>query len=122
MDEITYASSSMRYPSLINLMVYGTGQFSYLGACHFKAGGSHLGAEYNSQVPTSMQVDRGSSWMSGPPDSSTMTQLAGPPQFNPGQMAQGNQPSRTAPVLFLNSYVLFFGLSKCLLYFLEFPH
>jgi len=112
LDEITYASTSMRYiPSLINLMVYGTGQFSYLGACHFKAGGSHLGAEYNSQVPTSMQVDRGSSWMSGPPDSSTMTQLAGPPQFNPGQMAQGNQPSRTAPVLFLNFFFFFFKAS-----------
>uniref|UniRef100_A0A6M2F5U7 Cleavage stimulation factor subunit 2 hinge domain-containing protein n=1 Tax=Populus davidiana TaxID=266767 RepID=A0A6M2F5U7_9ROSI len=64
----------------------------------YQVGGSHLGAEYNSQVPTSMQVDRGSSWMSGPQDSSAMTQLAGPPQFNPGQMAQGNQPSRTAPM------------------------
>ncbi|KAJ6749069.1 HYDROXYPROLINE-RICH GLYCOPROTEIN FAMILY PROTEIN [Salix purpurea] len=63
----------------------------------YQAGGSHLGGEYNSQIATSMQVDRGSSWMSGPPNSS-MTQLAGPPQFNPGQMAQGNQSSRTAPM------------------------
>ncbi|CAK7349719.1 unnamed protein product [Dovyalis caffra] len=59
------------------------------------AGGSHLGAEYNSQVANSMQVDRGSLWMSGPPEGSTMTH-PGPPQFNPGQMAQGNHPSRTA--------------------------
>ncbi|KAB5531844.1 hypothetical protein DKX38_018514 [Salix brachista] len=81
----------------------------------YQAGGSHLGGEYNSQIATSMQVDRGSSWMSGPPNSS-MTQLAGPPQFNPGQMAQGNQSSRTAPVLSLNSFSLKVGVF-CIVFF-----
>lgn len=48
-----------------------------------------------------MQVDRGSSWMSGPPENSAVTQhpgLPGPPPVVPPQMVVGNQPGRNQSV------------------------
>ncbi|KAK9926293.1 hypothetical protein M0R45_023531 [Rubus argutus] len=58
----------------------------------YQGGGMHLGAEYSNQVGTSMQADRGS-WMSGPPESSSVPQLSGPPSLVPGQMP-GSQLAR----------------------------
>ena len=54
-----------------------------------------------------MQVDRGSSWMSGPPENSTVTQhsgLPGPPPLVPGQMGPGSQPPRSQSVLSLQLF------------------
>ncbi|KAL5751332.1 hypothetical protein ACOSP7_025935 [Xanthoceras sorbifolium] len=59
----------------------------------YQAGGSHLGTDFGNQVGSSMQVDRGS-WMSGPPDNSTITQHPGPSPVVHGQMGPGNQPPR----------------------------
>ncbi|XP_048227254.1 probable serine/threonine-protein kinase samkC isoform X2 [Ricinus communis] len=64
----------------------------------YQAGGSHLGAEFNNQGGSSMQVDRGSSWMSSQPESSAAAPLPGPPQLNPGHMGLGNQPNRATPL------------------------
>ncbi|XP_037491862.1 LOW QUALITY PROTEIN: cleavage stimulating factor 64 [Jatropha curcas] len=36
----------------------------------YQAGGSHIGDEFNNQAGNAMQIDRASSWMSGPPESS----------------------------------------------------
>ncbi|KAL6182881.1 PREDICTED: cleavage stimulating factor 64 [Fragaria vesca subsp. vesca] len=58
----------------------------------YQGGGMHLGSEYSHQVGTSMQADRGT-WMSGPPESSSVPQLSGPPSLVPGQMP-GSQPAR----------------------------
>lgn len=52
-----------------------------------------------------MQVDRGSSWMSGPPDSSTIPKLQGPPPVALGQMGSGNQPPRPASVSYLTCQI-----------------
>ncbi|CAL1370133.1 unnamed protein product [Linum trigynum] len=49
-------------------------------------GGSHMTGEFNNQGGSSMQVDRGSGWMSGPPDSSSAAQVP------------GNQAARAAPL------------------------
>lgn len=80
----------------------------------FQAGGQHLGTEFSSQGGSSMQVDRGSPWISGPPENSSVTQhsgLAGPPPLIPGQMGPGNQPPRPQSVqslqLFKISYQLY---------------
>lgn len=62
----------------------------------YQGGGPHLGAEFSNPGGSSMQVDRGSSWMSGPPDSSTIPKLQGPPPVALGQMGSGNQPPRPA--------------------------
>ncbi|CAN0902303.1 Cleavage stimulating factor 64 [Linum grandiflorum] len=52
----------------------------------YQGGGSHLTSDFN-QGASSMQVDRGSSsWLPGPPDSSTIGQ------------APANQPARSAPL------------------------
>ncbi|KAJ9174042.1 hypothetical protein P3X46_017114 [Hevea brasiliensis] len=64
----------------------------------YQGGGSHLGAEFNNQVGNTMQVDRGPSWMSGPPEGLTMTHLPGPQPTIPGQMGPGTQPSRATPL------------------------
>ncbi|KAM1081314.1 hypothetical protein ACFX2B_015637 [Malus domestica] len=63
----------------------------------YQGGGMHLGSEFNNQAGSSMQVDRGS-WMSGPPESSTVPQLSGPPPLGPGQVGPGGQPPRPAPL------------------------
>lgn len=48
------------------------------------------GTEFNNQVGSSMQMDRGSAWMSAPPENPTLAQLsAAPPPLVPG-----NQPAR----------------------------
>ncbi|CAI0400958.1 unnamed protein product [Linum tenue] len=49
-------------------------------------GGSHMTGEFNNQGGSSMQVDRGSGWMSLPPDSSSAAQVP------------GNQAARAAPL------------------------
>ncbi|KAF5733990.1 hydroxyproline-rich glycoprotein [Tripterygium wilfordii] len=64
----------------------------------YQAGGQHFGTEFNNQVGNLMQADRGSSWMSGPPEAPTITQLPGPPSSAPGLMGPSNQPSRAAPM------------------------
>ncbi|XP_050257167.1 uncharacterized protein LOC126702508 [Quercus robur] len=64
----------------------------------YQMGGQHLGTEFSNQGGSSMQVDRGSSWMSGPPENLSVTQhsgLPGPPPLVPGQMGPGNQPPRS---------------------------
>ncbi|CAK9167840.1 unnamed protein product [Ilex paraguariensis] len=58
----------------------------------FQTGGSHLGTEFN-QGGSSMQPDRGSSWMPGLPENMAGTQLPGAPLV-PSQMGPGNQPPR----------------------------
>ncbi|KAG2664542.1 hypothetical protein I3843_16G082800 [Carya illinoinensis] len=63
----------------------------------YQGGGQHVGTEFSNQGGNSMQVDRGSSWMSGPPENSTVTQhpgLPGPPPVVPAQMGVGNQSGR----------------------------
>lgn len=62
-----------------------------------------MGAEFNNQIGNTMQVDRGPSWMAGPPESSTMTLLPGPQPMVPGQMGPGNQPIRAPPVIFFDT-------------------
>lgn len=69
---------------------------SYLMLFFFQGGGMHLGSEYSNQIGTSMQADRGS-WMSGPPETSSVPQLSGPPSLVPGQMP-GSQPGRGTSV------------------------
>ncbi|XP_021658630.2 pollen-specific leucine-rich repeat extensin-like protein 3 isoform X2 [Hevea brasiliensis] len=64
----------------------------------YQGGGSHLGPEFNNQVGNSMQVDRGPSWISGPPESSARIQLPGPQAMVPGQIGPGSQPTRAAPL------------------------
>ncbi|KAJ4829365.1 hypothetical protein Tsubulata_048970 [Turnera subulata] len=67
-------------------------------------GSSNLGSDFNNQMGSSMQVDRGSPWMSGPQDSSTMSQLPGgpgPSPLAPSQMGTGNQQGRSAAVMSL---------------------
>lgn len=73
----------------------------------------HLGSEFNNQAGSSMQVDRGS-WMSGPPESSTVPQLSGPPPLGPGQIGPGSQPPRQAPVRYLLLLILDLSRSFCL--------
>uniref|UniRef100_A0A2P2IRE5 Uncharacterized protein MANES_01G011100 n=1 Tax=Rhizophora mucronata TaxID=61149 RepID=A0A2P2IRE5_RHIMU len=63
----------------------------------YQAGGSQIGTDFGGQGGSSLQSDRGTSWMSGPPDSSTMPQLPGP-SLVPSQMGTSNQPTRTAPL------------------------
>ncbi|KAK3009693.1 hypothetical protein RJ639_014799 [Escallonia herrerae] len=58
-----------------------------------QGGSSHLGAEF-SQVGSSTQGERGSSWMPGPPDISTAPQLLAPQPFAPAPVGVGNQPPR----------------------------
>ncbi|PON71695.1 Transcription termination and cleavage factor [Parasponia andersonii] len=60
----------------------------------YQVGNMPLGTEFNNQVTSSMQVDRGSAWMSAPPENSSLTQLSAPPSLVPGQMGPGNQPPR----------------------------
>ncbi|KAL5544779.1 hypothetical protein UlMin_008563 [Ulmus minor] len=60
----------------------------------YQPGGMRIGSEFNNQAASSMQVDRGSSWMSTPPENPTLSQLSGPTQLVPGQMGPGNQSSR----------------------------
>ncbi|KAJ4954434.1 hypothetical protein NE237_011217 [Protea cynaroides] len=55
----------------------------------YQAGGSHLASDFGNQPGGSMQMDRGVSWMTGPPDNATV-QAAGPPPL-PGQMGHNNQ-------------------------------
>ncbi|KAK9278324.1 hypothetical protein L1049_027889 [Liquidambar formosana] len=64
----------------------------------YQVGGSHLGSEFGNPVGSSMQVERGSSWMPGPPENTTGAQLPAPPPFVPGQMGPGNQPARPQPL------------------------
>lgn len=65
---------------------------------NFQVGGSHLGRDFNSQVGSSMQPERGPVWLPGLSDNMG-TQLPGPPPLVPGQMGQGSQPPRPAPVI-----------------------
>uniref|UniRef100_A0A5B6YG98 Cleavage stimulating factor 64 n=1 Tax=Davidia involucrata TaxID=16924 RepID=A0A5B6YG98_DAVIN len=64
----------------------------------YQVGGSHLGTEFNSQIGSSMQADRGSAWIPGLPENMAGTQLPGPPPSVPGQMGLGNQPPRASPL------------------------
>ncbi|KAG5522600.1 hypothetical protein RHGRI_034676 [Rhododendron griersonianum] len=63
----------------------------------YQVGGSHLGRDFNSQVGSSMQPERGPVWLPGLSDNMG-TQLPGPPPSVPGQMGQGSQPPRPAPL------------------------
>ncbi|KAK2987544.1 hypothetical protein RJ640_021598 [Escallonia rubra] len=63
----------------------------------YQGGSSHLGAEF-SQVGSSTQGERGSSWMPGPPDISTAPQLSAPQPFAPAPIGVGNQPPHPPPV------------------------
>lgn len=65
-----------------------------------QAGGSHLGSDFNNQIGSSMQIDRGS-WMSGPLENPAVTQLPGPPAAVSSQMGPGNQPLRPSSVFYL---------------------
>lgn len=72
-----------------------------------QASGQHMGTEFSNQGGSSMQVDRGSPWMSGPPENSTVTQhsgLPGPPPIVPSQMGPGNQLPRSQPVIYLQLF------------------
>lgn len=60
-----------------------------------------LGTDFNNQVGSSMHADRGSLWMSAPPENSSLTQLTAPPSLVPGQMGPGNQPPRPPSVISL---------------------
>lgn len=56
-----------------------------------------MGTEFGNQGGSSMQIDRGSSWMSGQTENSGVTQhsgFPGPPAVVPSQMGPGNQPAR----------------------------
>ncbi|KAE8124925.1 hypothetical protein FH972_019764 [Carpinus fangiana] len=67
----------------------------------YQAAGQHMGTEFSNQGGSSMQVDRGSPWMSGPPENSTVTQhsgIPGPPPIVPSQMGPGNQLPRSQPL------------------------
>ncbi|GKV23555.1 hypothetical protein SLEP1_g33264 [Rubroshorea leprosula] len=68
------------------------GQAPHQSMYQSQAGGSHLGTEFGNQVGASMQVDRGSSWMSGQPDTPAIAQLPGSHPLVSGQMGPGNQP------------------------------
>ncbi|XP_042517958.1 cleavage stimulating factor 64-like isoform X2 [Macadamia integrifolia] len=63
----------------------------------YQAGGSHLATDFGNQAGGSMQMERGASWMTGPPDNATAVQLAGPPSLAPGQMGPGGQPGGQLP-------------------------
>ncbi|KAI3407876.1 uncharacterized protein J3R85_020674 [Psidium guajava] len=63
----------------------------------YQGGGSHPGIEFSHQGGGPMQVDRGSSWMTGPSDNHP-SQLPGPPPVVPGQMGPGSQPPRPAAI------------------------
>ncbi|KAI4350903.1 hypothetical protein L6164_005307 [Bauhinia variegata] len=63
----------------------------------YQVGGEHLGPDFGNQAGNaSIQVERGSSWMTGPPEN--VTQLSGPPLLVPDPMGTGNQPPRAAAV------------------------
>ncbi|KAJ4969147.1 hypothetical protein NE237_015848 [Protea cynaroides] len=57
----------------------------------YQAGGSHLTSDFGNQAGGSMQMERGPSWMTGPPDNAAAVQFAGPPSLAPGQMGLGGQ-------------------------------
>lgn len=60
------------------------------------------GTEFNNQVGSNMQADRGSAWMSAPPENPALTQLsAAPPLLVPGQMGPSNQSARPPSVISL---------------------
>ncbi|KAA8542710.1 hypothetical protein F0562_023791 [Nyssa sinensis] len=61
-------------------------------------GGSQLGMEFNNQIGSSIQADRGSGWMPGLPESTAGIQLPGPPPLVHGQMGPGNRPPRPSPL------------------------
>ncbi|XP_043691127.1 cleavage stimulating factor 64 [Telopea speciosissima] len=56
----------------------------------YQAGGSHLASDFGNQAGGSLQMERGTSWMTGPPDNATGVQVAGPPPL-PGQMGPTSQ-------------------------------
>ncbi|KAK6925258.1 Cleavage stimulation factor subunit 2, hinge domain [Dillenia turbinata] len=61
----------------------------------YQAGAPHMGTDFNNQLGTSMQGERGSAWIPGPQDNTTAAQLPGPSQLVPGQnIGPGNQPAR----------------------------
>ncbi|XP_043707361.1 cleavage stimulating factor 64-like [Telopea speciosissima] len=60
----------------------------------YQAGGSHLVTDFGNQAGGSMQMERGASWMTGPPDNAT-GRLAGPPSLTPGQLGLGGQVPRS---------------------------
>ncbi|PSR96549.1 Cleavage stimulation factor subunit like [Actinidia chinensis var. chinensis] len=65
----------------------------------YQVGGSHLSTEFNNQIGSSMQPERGPAWMPGLADNAMGTQLPGPPQLTPGQMmGHGSQPQRPPPL------------------------
>lgn len=79
----------------------------HLSFSFFQGAGQHIGTEFSNQGGSSMQVDRGSSWMSGPPENSAVTQhsgLPGPPPIVPSQMGPGNQLARPQSVIFLQLF------------------
>ncbi|XP_061344992.1 cleavage stimulating factor 64 [Gastrolobium bilobum] len=56
----------------------------------YQVGNMAIGPDFGNQAGNAMQVDRGSSWMSGP--SENLTQLSGPP--GPSSVGAANQPLR----------------------------
>ncbi|KAK3003039.1 hypothetical protein RJ639_018795 [Escallonia herrerae] len=75
------------------LIMFGFAAQQVHAFCCSTGGSSHLGAEF-SQVGSSTQGERGSSWMPGPPDISTAPQLLAPQPFAPAPVGVGNQPPR----------------------------
>ena len=70
-----------------------------------------LGTEFNNQLGSSMQADRGSAWMSAPLENSALPQLSTPPSLVPGQMGPGNQPPRAPSVIYLLLFEFYISLS-----------
>jgi len=68
-------------------------------------GGPHIGSEYNGQVGTSMQAERGGHWATGLPErGSGGPHLPGPHPLAPGQLLPGlggGQQPRPPPVILL---------------------
>ncbi|PSR84719.1 Cleavage stimulating factor like [Actinidia chinensis var. chinensis] len=65
----------------------------------YQVGGSYLGTEFNNQIGSSMQPERGPAWMPSLADNAMGTQLPGPLQLTPGQMmGHGSQSQRPPPL------------------------
>ncbi|XP_042509124.1 cleavage stimulating factor 64-like [Macadamia integrifolia] len=56
----------------------------------YQAGGSQLVSDFGNQAGGSLQMERGTSWMTSPPENATGVQVGGPPPL-PGQMGPNSQ-------------------------------